>query len=369
MFDRLTSSPRKSPRKFYGRYEELVIHYNVPFSRMSYINVRMGTRFLDFEYSAHVRDGQSTTTGQMVQDICSFREAYNKNKGAPGVGKITHELELCYVIDILKARDIGVKDPMETRKIFEELKSTNTIGIVRNIHPSNESRREATVNVFRAYEWIKELMKDLSDEEKNSLARHLVTRHLVELHEKLMEGIFIPRFGLRPGEFTTDHRGIEPEPDKFIPYHKFETKAEVQNAVDRFLHNYNEAIAEIKKMKDTKERIEAVFKCAAKLIFGVGLIHPFIDGNGRTSRLLCFYCLSLIAPFPTPVYGVYSPSSGKEFGDSLMEARGGDNSGEETLEKLLKKAREAKPSKLCAILIEANWHMWKKFLSDLKIKV
>ena len=45
-----------------------------------------------------------------------------------------------------------------------------------------------------------------------------------------------------------------------------------------------------------------IFNCAAWLLFHVVNTHPFPDSNGHTGRLLANYVLSLVTPFPVPLY-------------------------------------------------------------------
>ncbi|KAK3104103.1 hypothetical protein FSP39_024445 [Pinctada imbricata] len=345
----------------------------------------MGTAFLDYEYSAKVRDVQTTTTEEMIDDICNFRQKFQENRGKEEVKNAMRSLELLYFVNIQTEQNVGIQDIGGTRAIIQQIdyedaleensdtQSTDSERIVKRVYRNTEPKGKMeleTINLYRAYKSLKQPLQIFTEAERNSLGRLLEVPRIVELHIKLMDKVpyYVDLMNCKPGEFTTEKRSTKLKSGEIIYYPTFNTKEEVGRAMDDLLTSYSETITVITKINTTKDRIEAVFKCAAKVLFGLSLIHAFPDGNGRISRLACYYCLSLISPFPTPVYNICSPSTREEFVDSLMEARGGSSKDEDTLQKVMVKCRQAKPSKLCAILIEANWYMWKKFLSDLKIQ-
>ncbi|KAL3855924.1 hypothetical protein ACJMK2_015121 [Sinanodonta woodiana] len=112
--------------------------------------------------------------------------------------------------------------------------------------------------------------------------------------------------------------------------------------------------------------------CASLFLFGFLTLHPFGDGNGRLARLLCSYSLLTFSPFLTPVYNVFDSTVEEDYVQALIVARKNI-----TISDKIKTEDEAKqvadivlrqkPRDLCALIIESNWSMWRKYLDILGI--
>ncbi|MDR0413123.1 MAG: Fic family protein [Dysgonamonadaceae bacterium] len=88
----------------------------------------------------------------------------------------------------------------------------------------------------------------------------------------------------------------------------------IQTAIDAFCKHYETALQNI----DMKERLSIIFDAHVNLV----LIHPWMDGNKRTSRLLMNY---LQRRFNIPLTKVYK-EDGEEYIACLKEAKDkGDN--------------------------------------------
>ena len=134
---------------------------------------------------------------------------------------------------------------------------------------------------------------------------------------------------------------------------KFETKETFEKEIQTVVDRYNEVIDKIKCEEDNYFKMEKLFKCSAWLLMQIISLHPFSDGNGRLSRLLCSYALGVMTPFDTPIYNIYSNSRREDYIDAIISDR---------------ESEGKHPKYICALIIESNWHAWKNFLEKVNEK-
>lgn len=154
----------------------------------------------------------------------------------------------------------------------------------------------------------------------------------------------------KAGQFSTESR-VTTYKGNIHEYPRFETQQQVFDAVLLVVDRYNKLIHEIKTLPNPVDKLTCLHKCAAWLLFELVSLHPFSDGNGRVSRLLCSYCLQSVTPFPTPVYSVFSDKVQEDYIDAIVTARNSD---------------DRYPVDLTCILVESSWKTWHVFMERLK---
>lgn len=97
--------------------------------------------------------------------------------------------------------------------------------------------------------------------------------------------------------------------------------------------------------ENSEHAVEKLYKLSGLLLFKILEFHPFGDGNGRLARFLTSYALSLLTPFPTPMFGIFSSSTREEYVLAFIEAHENNYS----------------PSTLTALIIKSSYYAWKSF--------
>ena len=132
---------------------------------------------------------------------------------------------------------------------------------------------------------------------------------------------------------------------------KITTMHEVVEALFYALIDHHTECMEYLHQSDTEseEYTAGVFKCAARLMFDFVDTHPYMDGNGRMSRLLANYVLGLITPFPVAIYhSSESRSARDDYVNAVIHCRDNPEEG---------------PRALAAMLVEGAWYGWKKLIT------
>ncbi|KAL3856066.1 hypothetical protein ACJMK2_015262 [Sinanodonta woodiana] len=241
--------------------------------------------------------------------------------------------------------------------------------------PAKEEQE--TRNLYRGYKHIaKEVHRIQMEEEDISSYLGLmdVDTCILQTHKILMDDIMDDHH-TGPGKFSTNERQANFNGVKHV-YPQFAADKSAFAAVTMIVDQYNDMIYEIGKILDgdrnKEEQLKLSFKCASLFLFGFLTLHPFGDGNGRLARLLCSYSLLTFSPFLTPIYNVFSSTVEEDYVQALVAAR--ENL---TISQMINTEDEAKqvadivlrqkPSDLCALIIESNWSMWRKYLDILGI--
>ena len=148
----------------------------------------------------------------------------------------------------------------------------------KNLHPGRKYQQKEVENVLEAFETIyRELVKERKP--------HLITPKLIKrFHEMVGKGIG-EAFGGDPGQFRRQNVYVGP----YRPP-SFEVAEElVRKLCDWLLKEFH--------YTHGQNFDEAVIEAIVSHVY-IAWIHPFMDGNGRTARLLEFY-LILRAGIPT----------------------------------------------------------------------
>ncbi|KAL3856067.1 hypothetical protein ACJMK2_015263 [Sinanodonta woodiana] len=184
---------------------------------------------------------------------------------------------------------------------------------------------------------------------------------ILQTHKILMDDIMDDHH-TGPGKFSTNERQANFNGVKHV-YPQFAVDKSAFAAVTMIVDQYNDMIYEIGKIPDV---------CVFVFIWVLDITSFFGDGNGRLARLLCSYSLLTFPPFLTPVYNVFDSTVEEDYVQALIVARKNI-----TISDKIKTEDEAKqvadivlrqkPRDLCALIIESNWSMWRKYLDILGI--
>ena len=242
----------------------------------------------------------------------------------------------------------------ECQKKLQELK-------IKYILNSNQGENEGTQtldstkiavnkNTFDNLSFEEQVSKNLNDAIQHLEERNIgedkglldVEECIQDTHKILMKNLLASE---KCGEFSTDKR-MTVKDTKIHHYPNFNTKDDAYDEVLRKVDQYNATIEYIKQSKlDSIKRNLMYIRCAAWILYHFVSLHPFSDGNGRMCRLLASHCLSLVFPFPCPIYNIYAPTTRDDFIHAIEQARESndvfqtDNLGE-----------------LIALIIESGWN-------------
>ena len=211
--------------------------------------------------------------------------------------------------------------------------------------PQKEKDPLVTINVYEA------LTKFFTLHEEMSNTGKVTVQQICDIHGVLMARLMAKLHKYAGEPRKTEAFVIWNGEDYFYPEPLVAEKLFYACVDHHCAHmtQYNKKLAE---KGPGKETFSFLFKCAARLLFDFVDTHPFGDGNGRMCRLLANYVLSLITPFPVPLYSSGEGRSGREdYLNAIVECR---------------KNRDKGPRTLAAMLIEGTWRGWKSLFSILE---
>ena len=123
----------------------------------------------------------------------------------------------------------------------------------------------------------------------------LTVQQIFCLHSILLDGLHPCRGRIRESVVYTQTKDGET--------HYYPAPEVVESQLYGVIDHHNIHMESLENYQTTTaEKLEYLLKCAAWLLFHFVSAHPFVDGNGRTCRLLCNYVLGLLVPFPVSVY-------------------------------------------------------------------
>lgn len=296
---------------------------------------------LDFQFEDQPkwRESEQPTTATMVKEIVNFRDKF--------IALPESDKEFCsgsfsraMAVECIYHSNIGELVGYQTKKGTKELLMSYFHDTAGGGGKSNFSGVEAseTLNTHAAMTKLYQNFKEMEG--------FLTVQQICEVHEVLMDGLHRDAGKIRETEAYT----IWAQDTYFYPKPE-DVEARFYAVVDR----YSIHVGQLSSIaKNSKEEVEHVFKCAARLLFDFVDTHPFGDGNGRMCRLLANYVLNLITPFPV---GIYHTDTGNKKGggrtdyiNAIVQCR--DN-------------RDEGPRDLAAMLIEGAWNGWKTLFKNL----
>ena len=278
------------------------------------------------------------SVSDMLNDIVKWQEQWNSVKGnldEESLKKVEREFLNRFIFHVNTEEEHGCRGSVED--IEECLDNTNS--------PANVEEQE-TVNIRNAYSYLDQEVKKEEDELLGLLELKLVQ----EVHKIILENVAVQRGGTPPGKLSSKRRITTWKGETY----EYQNPKDMESAVNTLLDRYNDLLHSMKSEDNSKqEKVYKLFKICSWLIFEFLDLHPFGDGNGRLCRLLCSYILSVMTPFPTPIYNIWSSSRKEDYKQALVDAR---------------KSASRHPSGLATMIIECNWRGWQEFLKKLGVK-
>lgn len=173
----------------------------------------------------------------------------------------------------------------------------------------------------------------------------LTVQQVCDVHGILMKGLHPNAGKMRNTEaFTTWDNGpyFYPSPER------------IEDRLYAHIDCHNIYVSSLPP-ENSREKVEYVIKCAARIMFDFVNTHPFGDGNGRMCRLLANYVLHLIAPFPVGIYhtnGNEGPGvSRSDYIEAIVQCRDHPEEG---------------PRDIAAMLVEGVWRGWNSLFLNFK---
>ena len=299
---------------------------------------------LDFKFEDRPKwrslDSERPTrsTGGMIDDIVQFRTQF---RDIPEQGKLfcRENFSPIMAVDCIYHLNIGEKVGTQTKEGTEAI-----IQSVLDKTASSEGGRgeetegKETMNTFKAMTKLHEIFHQEMDSQGL-----LTVEQVCEVHGVLMKGLHPNAGKPRTTEAYTVWNGCP----RFYP--------DASTARDRLyglIDCHNIYVSSLPS-KYTKQEVEYVFKCAARLLFEFVDAHAFGDGNGRMCRLLANFVLNLITPFPVGLYypGSNGQSGREDYINAIIQCHDNPVEG---------------PCQLATMLVEGAWRGWKSLFETLQ---
>ena len=193
-------------------------------------------------------------------------------------------------------------------------------------------------NIFKTWQKIQNI---LANEEKMNHGL-LETQLIKDLHYCLMKDVINPDIYTPAGQFSLAPRDCIYK-GKTHEYPQFENEKDWYNVIQGKIDWYNSNLELIKSDLHSISNLEKLFKLISWIFIKLIELHPFSDGNGRCCRILAAYILTLICPFPCPIYNnIFDLKDNNEnYIDSIILGENG------------------KLESFCCLIIESVWYSWK----------
>ena len=204
-----------------------------------------------------------------------------------------------------------------------------------------DCKKKETLNTLSAMKKLHEIFED-----KMKGSGLLTVEQICKVHAVLMEGLHPGAGKIRTNDTYTRWNG------KIHFYPNPETLPNRLHALVDCHNIYVEAFPP-NSTDYTKQDVEYIFKCAARILFEFVDTHPFGDGNGRMCRLLASYVLKLITPFPVGIHHTDTVNGVRreDYVDAIVQCRDNPKDG---------------PREIASMLLEGAWSGWKRFFESLE---
>lgn len=258
----------------------------------------------------------------MLGEIYEYRRLWANH--TDGVKDILREMTVVFIHNINTGEGVGTQNIGQSRSVISRILKGEVM------HSKIETE---TANIQLAMNHIDRILSEL-----DVSCRYLMEQDdlIKTTHRILMTGV--NDCITKPGRFSvlprrTVHSGLVHE----YPYFKTEKCAE--DAVQRLIDQSNIKLDYImNRIVDEKEKMAMLFKCSAGIFIDFLSLHPHGDGNGRVGRMVLFYLLRSVSPFPTCIAATRA-----DYITAVVSAR-----------------QSGQPCDLAAMIIEGNWFGWKQ---------
>ncbi len=273
-----------------NKYGLLLIISRKPLKARMFYNTLINNLLLYFGYKQSIINKFSVDyLDEIEKELVLFRRLKKNNE--IGYRKIVNEFEIFFVQHSLALEGNPITLP-------------DTIKILRDEIIPRDLRREDVDEVQNYQKAILKMLKDATDR------KHLTKECILGYHKLAMQ-------------HKSEIAGVirkEPVYIKGNPNFKVAKVSKIDTELDRLLNEYNKFID--KKNHSVKE----IINFSAYFHNEFQYIHPFLDGNSRTARLLTFHLLHshdipiLDIPFGLlDEYLIYTKGSKKRFDKNLFE--------------------------------------------------
>ena len=285
-----------------------------------------------FEDNPSWRKDNLPTTTEMIREITQWRIRFS-NPSESVQKRIDYHAKTAavdYVHNLNKGEMVGTQTREDTQEVIEKVLESEL-----DEQEGKEKEHKETRNNFQAMKHLYELHEEMD-------RKGLITVQQVnDTHRILLKDLHKDHGKIRTRNVCTRWNGR----DHDYPQH------EVVEALFYDLIDHHTECMEYLHQSDTEseEYTAGVFKCAARLMFEFVDAHPYMDGNGRMSRLLANYVLGLITPFSVPIFhSSESRSARDDYVNAVIHCRDNPEEG---------------PRALAAMLVEGAWYGWKKLIT------
>lgn len=290
---------------------------------------------LDFEMKDRPkwRDLTGPSTREIVDEIVKFRERFHDLKDE-AVKFCRDSFAPVMAVDFIYNVNIGEQVGSQTRAETEDI----LMSILESSKETNQdTKRKETLNSHKA---MTELHNIFEKEMEGSGL--LTVKQVCDIHSILMKGLHPDAGKVRKNEAYTTWNGVY-----FYP-----PPTTVGNRLYAHIDCHNIYVSALPP-KYSREEVEYVIKCAARIMFEFVNTHPFGDGNGRMCRLLANYVLHLITPFPVGICHTNAREGiGREdYVNAIVQCRDYQDEG---------------PCDIAAMLAEGVWKGWKNLFTNLE---
>lgn len=303
----------------------------------------------------------SQSTAKMLEDITRFASRFYNPEVTPPKARsfAEHEFACAMAINFVYHSNIGESIASKSRQGTKEVL---TEYLEKGSRPHERGIIE-TIQTYEALSFLQDLPKDQGSE-KGLEPGWLTVPLIQEAHTKLLVDIHEDAGKVRERPAYTvykDEDYYHPMPDKLsalfyacIDHHNMHIEGLNISHLHKVLCN-REFDENPHDLDDLCHKFRKVFQSAAWLMFQFVDVHPFGDGNGRMCRLLANYVLSIITPFPVPIYLQVGDTpdtiTRDDYLDAIVHCR---------------KSASKQPGLLAAMLVENAWLGWRKLFRQLK---
>ncbi len=150
---------------------------------------------------------------------------------------------------------------------------------------------------------------DATNKECESVNLYYAYNYICEIKDSDVKGLLDPIFitGIHKRLFAhTENKAGFYSNNRRIAYfngrvYEYEF-GDILGKVQAFVDKHNESFEYlVLREQNVKEKLKSLFKISTLLLSEFLKIHPFFDGNGRLTRLMCNYLCSVVTPFAVPL--------------------------------------------------------------------
>ena len=266
----------------------------------------------------------------LADTLTSVVENFIERRDEPRATKLCNHLSTAvhYVYRSNVGECVGTQTVGETNVVVKEAQLSG------KTESCTREERES-INTFRALCHAESLMEEMG------WSGLLTVQQVCDIHAILLQDLHHTPGKIRDCDVYTR------TPEDNI--HMYPPPTVVEEQFYCIIDRHNILMNGLKRLQNPHQKVEYVFKCAARLLYHLVSLHPFPDGNGRTCRLLASYVLSsLITPFPVSICHSDLESSRRDYVCAIIHCR---------------EYPEKGPAQLASMLLEGAYLGWKEFLN------